>query len=564
LLTVSPSRPRFRFLVLTFALLIAASLPVTAASAADAGSVRLARGAESSFDAYTAAPSSAQQAFMRAHYWRMRAYSPYFDSKLAWSSDAWAYQDAYAIYPNSPEATAHPDWILRDAAGNKLWIQFACSGGSCTQYAADIGNPDYRAWWIASARGKLAAGYHGLFIDDVNMAQRVSDGNGVYTLPKDPRTGASMDETAWQHYMADFMVQVRAALPTAEIVHNTIWTVGDASTDLRRQLNSADYIEIERGFNDGGITGGSSKFGFETLASFIDHRHAAGNDVILDGYADTPASRLYGLATYFLVSSGGDAIANDAASTPDNFWNGFNVSLGAAAGPRYSSGGVLRRDFAGGVVLVNEPGSSTRTVTVGSGFHDLDGVARSSVTLGAAAGAVLLSDAPAATPTPTPTPTDTTVTTGPVPTPTPTPTPTATPTPTPTAAPTPAPTPTGTPVPTATPTPTPKAPKKPKSANPKRHPVRPRARTSAKPAAVRVHGHVRGATAGSVKITIARRLDHKWIVVRRTAASVTGAGRYARNLTRLARGTYRVQARYLGTGTAKPSRSTYHRFTLRR
>ena len=128
------------------------------------------------------------------------------------------------------------------------------------------------------------------------MAQRVSNGNGVYTLPLDPRTGARMDETAWQRYMADFMQEVRAALPGVEIVHNTIWTVGDATPDLRRQLNAADYIELERGFNDAGIVGGASKFGWQTLASFIDRRHADGRAVILDGYADSAAGRLYGLA----------------------------------------------------------------------------------------------------------------------------------------------------------------------------------------------------------------------------------------------------------------------------
>jgi len=271
------------------ALLIALAVFAPAATAADAGAIRLARGAESDFDAYTRAPSLSQQAFMRTHYTRMRVYAPYFDSRLAWYPDGWAYQDAYAIYPDSPTATAHPEWILRDPAGNKLWIQFACGGGRCTQYAADIGNPAFRAWWIEAAKQKISAGYRGLFVDDVNMAQRVSDGYGRYTLPVDPRTGERMNEAAWQAYMADFMVQVRAALPGVEIVHNAIWTVGDATPDLRRQLGAADFIELERGFNDAGIVGGASKFGWRTLASFIERRQAAGKAVVLDGKADTPS-----------------------------------------------------------------------------------------------------------------------------------------------------------------------------------------------------------------------------------------------------------------------------------
>jgi hypothetical protein len=503
---------RFAAIATTLAAL-GACAPV--ASAADAGTIRLARGAESSFDAYTKAPTLAQQTWMRAHYWRMRVYSPYFDSRLAWYRDGWVYQDAYAIYPDSPVLTSHPDWILRDPTGNKLWIQFACGGGRCTQYAADIGNPAFRAWWIAAAKAKLAAGYRGLFIDDVNMAQRVSDGYGVYTQPLDPRPGARMDERAWQHYMADFMTDVRAALPGVEIVHNAIWTVGDATADLKRQLAAANYIELERGFNDAGIVGGSSKFGWQTLASFIDRRHAAGQAVLLDGNADASAGRLYGLATYLLLNAGNDAIANDAASRPDAFWKGFDVNLGPARGARYSVGGVWRRDFAGGVVLVNEPGAPPRTVTVGAGLRDLDGVARTSVTLGPASGAVLLGGGGK---------TATTVDTG-----------------------------------------RPSLPRPAAPAAPVRRAVTTRRTVSTRPRVrgVKVHGRVRGATAGTVRLVVQKRCHHRWRTVRRAQASVSGHGRYHRRVARLQRGRYRVRASYLGTAAAGPSRSGYHRFRIR-
>jgi hypothetical protein len=150
--TFRTPRPRFHGPAVLITLLVALALPLPAAFAADAGVLRIARGAESSFDVYTSSPTAGQKAFMLSHYWRLRAYSPYFDSRLSWSSDTWVYQDAYAIYPNTPEATQHADWILKDPAGNKLWVQYGCSGGSCTQYAADIGNPAFRAWWIDGAK----------------------------------------------------------------------------------------------------------------------------------------------------------------------------------------------------------------------------------------------------------------------------------------------------------------------------------------------------------------------------------------------------------------------------
>jgi Hypothetical glycosyl hydrolase family 15 len=529
-------------------LIVVAAIPAAACGADSTispGTVRFAKGAESSFDVYTQNPSAAQKQFMTSRYWRMRTYSPYFNSRLGWFSNAWVYRDSQAIYNPSSLATQHPDWILRDKNGNKLYIQFGCSGGTCPQYAADISNPDFRADWIAGARAQLAAGYKGLFVDDVNMVARTGNGSGAYVPPVDPRTGLEMTDAVWQKYMADFMVQVRSALPGIEIVHNALWPVPDTSADVQRELNAADYIELERGFNDSGITGGTGYWGFQKMAAFIDHRHAAGKGVILDGYADTPAGRMYGLATYFLVNNGRDALANDAYGTPDNWWKGFETELGDPVGPRYQSGGVWRRDFARGTALVNEPGSPTRTVSLGSGFHDVDGVARSSVSLGAASGAVLLRDQ---------TPTDTTVVTTPTPTPTP-PVATATPTPTPTATPTPAPP--ATPGPSPSPTPTP-APAKPR----KRRPA-PTTATTARASHVNVHGKVRGASAGKVKITIQKRAGRKWKTARKAQAAVSTVGAYSRDVAKLPRGSYRVQARYLGTGSTLPSSSAYHRFSLR-
>jgi putative glycosyl hydrolase-like family 15 (GHL15) protein len=371
-------------------LLLALPAAGSALPGAGAGSVRFVKNADASFDRYTRAPNAATKAFMRTHYWRLAAHSPYFDSRLSWAPGTWVYQDAYAVYPGSPEAEQHPDWILRDASGNKLWIQFACGGGRCTQYAGDVGNPAFRAWWIRTARDRLAAGYRGIFIDDVNMAERISNGDGAFTVPIDPRTRRPIDERAWQHQMAAFMAQVRAAFPHAEIVHNVIWPVGDENPDLRRELDAANYIELERGFNDAGIVGGSSKFGFRTLLTFIAHRHAEGKGVVLDAAPTSTAERLYGLAAYFLVSNGKDAIADDAAGTPDTWWRGYDVRLGAPRTYRYRNQGVWRRDFADGTVLVNEPGAPTARVTVPRGLRVLNGAARRVVTLGPASGVVLV------------------------------------------------------------------------------------------------------------------------------------------------------------------------------
>jgi len=501
------------------------------------GVVHFAKSADSSFDRFSYAPSAARQQWMRDKYWRMRAYSPYFDSRTAWYERAWFYKDAYAIYPGE---RLDERWFLRDAQGRKLYIWYGCGGGTCPQYAADIGNPQFRAHWIADARRSYEAGYKGIFVDDVNMELRISDGNGKLQWPHDPRTGTTMTEQSWRRYMAEFMEQIRRAFPAAEIVHNSLWFDGDDDPYIKRQLAAADLIEIERGINDSGLRGGEGVVSLRTLLKFIDRRHAAGQGVILDASADTAAGRMYGLAGYFLVSEGRDALGNDPWGTPEDWWPGYDTDLGSALGKRYDlPNGVIRRDFTRGTVLLNTPDEPTRTVELGPGYTDLDGRARRSVTLGPASGIVLRRTA-APTETTIEPPTSTT----PPPTPT-TPPPTST---------TPPPTPTATP-PAATPAPAP-------AATPRR-----RSGSTARVARVdgrrvRITGRVAGATKGRVDLVVQRKRAKRWKTVRRVSAKVARDGRFARTI-RTHSGRHRVQARFRGTTTAAASASSFRLFSAK-
>jgi hypothetical protein len=374
--------------------LLGLGLAHTPLRAADpAGQVHFVAVANSSFDVFTQNPTQAQKDWMGRHYWRMLAYAPYFDSRLSWFPDAWVYKDIYAIYVGSSLASQHPEWILRDANGNRLYIPYGCSGGSCPQYAADIGNPAYRTFWIGQASTTLVKGYRGLFVDDVNMLiSRVSNGNGTPVAPWNPRTGALMTEAEWRRYMAEFVEQIRAAFPGEEIVHNALWWPSRSDAFVQRQLLAADVICLERGVNDAGLVGGSGTFGFDSFLGLIDWLHARGRAVYFLPGVSTDGAREYGLAAYFLVNTGGDGIGNDPGTgdSPADWWPGYDVFLGTARGPRYAaSGSVLRRDFDGGTVLVNPPGAAQTTVTLEATYRDLAGRDRTSVTLGPAQGAVL-------------------------------------------------------------------------------------------------------------------------------------------------------------------------------
>ncbi len=352
-------------------------------------------GASSGFDQWTRSPSLEEQAWMREHYFRMMTYSSYFDSRLSWYPNAWVYRDAYAVYRDSDLLTQHPDWLLRDADGNLLYIPYGCSGGTCPQYAADFGNPEYRAYWIERVGRVIEEGYIGVGIDDVNMLWRVGDGNGDRVYPHDPRTGTTMTLSDWRRYMAEFMEEVRAAFADKEIVHNAIWYADPDDPYVQRQMAAADFINLERGATDRGIRGGDGRYGYETFLAYIDRVHALGGFVVMnDDDSDTDAEWIYELANYLLVKTGDDMLGANGVKTrisPDGFWDGYLIDLGEPLGERYVRDGLFRRDYRCGSAVLNQPDQPTRTVELGETFQVLGSGERvSSVTLDAYRATVLL------------------------------------------------------------------------------------------------------------------------------------------------------------------------------
>lgn len=392
-----------RSVLCTFAALVVAfscSGPVFAAE----GDVRVFKFANSSFDRFTSDPGPALRGFIRERYSRMVAFSPYFDSRTSWYPNALAYQDLYAIYSDGRTDTAdrHPEWILRDRRGRKLYIPFGCDNGSCPQYAGDVGDPRFRRWWIDRAKQAIADGYRGIFVDDANMDMRVGDGRGNAVRPIDERTGKPMTDRRWRAYVSAFLAQLRRELPKdAEIAMNALWYAGGEDRDrdkfVRRQLRAADTVVLEHALNDDGLQGGDGEWSARAWLRYVDRRHAQGTSIVVYDTGSTPAEHEYNLAGYLLVAGARDAFGRDeGGSDPDDWWRGLNVSLGRARGVRYDWNGLVRRDFEHGTVLLNTPDAPTRHVELPAGLHGLDGRPRSSITLPEKRGAVLMSPAAAA------------------------------------------------------------------------------------------------------------------------------------------------------------------------
>jgi hypothetical protein len=373
------------------------SCSVAQAAKGPAGQVRFFNNADTDFDNYLRNPSVAQKKWMRDHYSRMLSYSPSFDNKNSWYKGGLAYVNSYAIYENDQLAKSHPKWIMRDARGNKLYIPWACGGGRCTQFAGDFSNPKFRSYMIGKMKAIVKKGYRGLWLDDVNLTWRVGNDSDVNThiTPIDSNTGRPMTLNDWRRYFAQYLEEVRAALPkTIEISHNAIWyadTMKAKNPYITRQIKAANYVNLERGASDGGLVRGTGQWGYETFLKYIDYVHKRGAAVILMDDGDTTTQREYGLATWLLISQGNDLFSSDQHNwmTPNNWWKGYSLNLGKALNDRYAWNKLIRRDFACGSVFVNQPDTSTVSVAVGNGYKNVDANPVASVSLQAKTAAIL-------------------------------------------------------------------------------------------------------------------------------------------------------------------------------
>lgn len=310
----------------------------------------------------------------------LATYQPFFNPHLVWFPNAWVYFDSYAIYVTDPVATAHPEWILKDASGNKLFIPWNCANGTCPQYAGDISNPLFRAYQIAQIQAFLQPGYAGLWLDDVNLALSTCDGTGKIVAP------ANITAAQWPGFFADYVQLIRASLdPSKGALHNSVWFV-PVSAATQRQASSADLINIERGFGDPGITGGNGPYSLSQLMLYVDRIHQAGTGVVIEEYYSADVN--YAVACYFLVTDGRDYIGF-ADQLPDATWPEIlSADLGIADASRYQWAGLWRRDFERGIALVNEPGAASLTVSLPTAMRDSTGVTVSTVTLGPKQGGI--------------------------------------------------------------------------------------------------------------------------------------------------------------------------------
>lgn len=305
-------------------------------------------------------------------------YTPYFDAKLAWMPRAYAYVDAYALYVATDTATlaAHPEWVLKSATGKPLYIPWGAK--PLPQYAGDFSNAGFRAYIIAKAQAIADAGYLGVFVDDVNLLVRSTDGTTDATGAFVAVLPTGWTETLWAENMSEFMQLLRTSLPPdMRIIHNAIW-YAPMSSAVRNQIASANTIFLERGASDGGITGGTGQYSLSAFMKYIDTVHSLDASVWFDEMSQATLEN--SIAVYMLTHDEDDQIGFEDLPLAAPWPKLLTVDLGAATGPRTTANGLWQRLFVHGAVYRNEPGANPVTVTLPN----------ASVTLGPGQGKVVL------------------------------------------------------------------------------------------------------------------------------------------------------------------------------
>jgi hypothetical protein len=295
--------------------------------------------------------------------------------------DAASYFDPFARLQYAPWARAHLALIkgyppFSDTYVSLFGLPVIGYHDPATEGQAPLARSGIEAY-VANVKRDISHGYKGVFIDDANWSSG---------FPPSPGPRANL---------ANLIEAIAAAAPSALIEANSqyhdIWPLiqaGDA--DVARALRYVRLICVE--FGVGPTSGINTAHDYAEFMRYADTVHAKGIHLTLTGdrLNDNVATMEYNLATYFLITDGGDYV-NGQSQTPENWWSGFNVNLGSALGGRErGASGLWTRRFAGGVVYTVEPGAAAQTVNLGRIMHSAQWGDVQSITLGAGQGAVLV------------------------------------------------------------------------------------------------------------------------------------------------------------------------------
>ena len=283
---------------------------------------------------------------------------------------------------STQEAESHPEWYLRNTRGER----FAFDGYDYL-WAADIGNRGFQERWAANVAAKLKEQpWDGVFVDDTNPTIKYH--YDVASVAKYPSDEAYSAATGSALSVIGPRLRARGALV---IPNFGAWRRYRPTVSRWLKYVSGGMEEMFTKYGESPSSGYFTGVDWEDNLASLRETQAQGKLFLGISHStrgDRAAAR-YGWATMMLAAEGRATFALHSDYTNETWFPEYDYDLGAPKGPATVAGGVHRRAFARGLVLVNPTGSSVQ-VRFGGRYRG-SGLGRSSrTTMGPHSGLVLL------------------------------------------------------------------------------------------------------------------------------------------------------------------------------
>jgi hypothetical protein len=260
----------------------------------------------------------------------------------------------------------HPEWFLRDTRGHRVnWASWP------HYWQMDVGNRAYqRAWSRGVASDLRRRGWDGVFVDGIARTMQYPWYLNGRVLAKYP----GPDDYA--RATTRFLRRVGPALRRRHLV---VANINDATLPLwRRWVGYTSgaakewWTKSSAGRDDGFLSGNDWSFQMQLL------REAQARHKIFLAFTYGPADDAhamdYARASFLLFAHGSRSAFSYSppcgAEPSSPLWR---ADVGAATTPASQVDGVWRRDFTGGVAVVNPSASATVTLPLGGSFVEPNG-----------------------------------------------------------------------------------------------------------------------------------------------------------------------------------------------
>jgi hypothetical protein len=252
----------------------------------------------------------------------------------------------------------------------------------------DVGSPSYQRAWAANvARDVRRQGWDGVFVDGVARTLQYPWYLNGRVLAKYP----GPDDYA--RATTSFLQQVGPALRKQHLL--VVGNVNDAGLGLWKRwvgylsgVSKEWWMKEHAGNADGLLSGNDWLFQTRLLAAA-----EARNKIFIAityGPSDDLTSMEYARASFLLFANGrrsAQTFSTGCAGEPTSrYWR---ESVGVPLGAAVSTGGIWRRRFTKGIVVVNPSPTTTISVPLGGAYVQPDGKLASSVLLAPHSGLVL-------------------------------------------------------------------------------------------------------------------------------------------------------------------------------